>query len=158
MRHLLHLAGRLYGNLRGRPLTPGEQAEVARLLRAQERSLFWRQAPPDQRHAFTCARRVLRAAPSRQDLARAALLHDVGKGIERTTVAGRVLATVLSLLRLPIPGRLRHYLMHASRGAEGLAAAGAERLVVDYAYHHHGPRPRSIPAVDWELLREADRS
>ena len=158
MRQLLHLARRFFGVLRLRPLLPAEQTEAARLLRPEERALFWRQAAADQRHALECARAVLERAPGRLDLARAAVLHDVGKGTVRLGAGGRVLATGLSLLHLPTPGRLGAYLAHGPRGANELAAAGAEPLVVAYARHHHGARPPAVPAEDWDLLEAADRA
>ncbi|HSQ37266.1 MAG TPA: hypothetical protein VLS92_05165 [Acidimicrobiia bacterium] len=158
MTRLAHLARRFFGTLRRRPLRPAQQAEAAGLLHPEERKLFWGQGPADQRHALRCARAVLARAPGRFDLARAALLHDVGKGIVRLGVAGRVLATGLSLLRLPTPGRLGAYLEHGRSGADRLAAAGAEPLVVAYTRHHHDGRPAAVPAQDWELLAAADRA
>lgn len=158
MGHLLHLGRRLLGGLHPRRLGPGEQAEAAALVRPGEARLFWRQSPADQRHALNCARAVLASAPDRPDLARAALLHDVGKATARLGVPGRVLATSLSLLRLPAPGRWADYLAHAARGADELRTAGADPVVVAYARHHHGHRPPEVPARDWELLTRADRA
>ena len=158
MGHLLHLARRFLGGLRPRRLAPAEQAEAAALLRPGEARLFWGQPPGDQRHALAGARAVLARAPGRPDLARAALLHDVGKAAARLGVPGRVLATSLSLLRLPAPGRLADYLAHPARGADALQAAGADPLVVAYARHHHCRRPPDIPTGDWELLARADRA
>jgi len=155
--HLLHLARRFLGVIRSRPLRPLEQAQAAALLLPGERSLFWRQSPADQRHAHDCARRVTALAPGRRDLARAALLHDVGKGAVPLPVPGRVLAGVLPLLHLPTPGRLGAYVAHGPRGADALQAAGAETLVVAYARHHHGSRPAAVPPGDWDLLTRADR-
>jgi len=158
MTRLAHLARRFFGTLRRRPLRPAQQAEAAGLLHPEERKLFWGQGPADQRHALKCARAVLARAPGRFDLARAALLHDVGKGMVRLGVVGRVLATGLSLLRLPTPGRFGAYLAHGQSGADQLAAAGAEPLVVAYTRHHHESRPPAVPAEDWELLAAADRA
>jgi len=158
MGRLAHLARRFFGALRGRPLTPVEQAEAAGLLRPDEQGLFWAQQPADQRHALESVRAVLERAPGRRDLARAALLHDVGKGLVALGIIGRVLATGLSLLHLPARGRFAAYLGHAKSGADHLAAAGAEALVVAYARHHHDARPPAVPAEAWELLTAADRS
>jgi len=158
MGRLAHLARRFLGHLHRRPLGPAEQAEAASLLRPKERPLFWGQGPADQRHALQCTRAVLAAAPGRTDLARAALLHDVGKARARLGVVGRVLATGLPLLHLPTPGRLGAYRAHAASGAEELATAGAEPLVVAYARHHHEARPPAVPVDDWELLSAADRA
>ena len=156
--HLRHLVRRFFAALRARRLGPAEQAEVARLLRPAETRLFWRQAPTDQRHGLQCARLIADRAPTRPDLARAALLHDVGKATVRLGAAARVLASGLSLLHLPAPGRLGDYLAHGPRGADELAAAGAEPLVVAYARHHHAARPSAVTTDDWGLLAAADRA
>lgn len=152
-----HLVRRFFGVLGAEPLQPGEQAWVASLLHPAEWALFWGQAAADQRHAFACARAVGAALPERDDLARAALLHDVGKRHAGLGALRRSLATTLGVLRLPVRGRLAAYLAHAATGAADLAAAGAEPLVVDFARYHHGPRPEGLPAADWDVLCRADR-
>lgn len=157
MGHLFHLARRFLGSVWARPLSPQEQAVVAGLLRPAERPLFWRQGAADQRHGLRSARALLEWAPARIDLARAALLHDVGKGTVRLGPLGRSLATALGLLHLPAPGALGEYLAHERRGADELAAAGAEPTLVAYAGYHHGRRPAVIAQDDWDLLRAADR-
>ena len=152
-----HLVRRFFGFLGAAPLRPAEQAWVASLLRPAEWALFWGQAAADQRHAFACARAARDVLPERDDLARAALLHDVGKRHAGLGALRRSLATTLSFLRLPARGRLAAYLAHAAAGAADLAAAGAEPVVVDFARHHHGPRPPGLPAADWDVLCRADR-
>jgi hypothetical protein len=82
----------------------------------------------------------------------------VGKGAARLGITGRVLASGLSLLHLPTPGRLGVYVAHGTRGADELAALGAEPLVVTYARHHHTARPPTVPPEDWDVLRAADRA
>ncbi len=156
MARLTHLACRFFESLRARSLSPSEQAEVAPLLRDADASLFWRQSPADQRHALDCARFVLEEAPGRSDLARAALLHDVGKNRARLGVLGRTMASGLRLLHLPAGGRLRTYLEHGPIGAEELESGGAENLVVSFARHHHRSRPAGIEVADWDLLCRAD--
>lgn len=156
MGSLLHLARRFWQVVRARPLRPAEQSRAAALLRPAERPLFWRQTPADQRHGWECAARVMTCTPARRDLARAALLHDVGKGIVGLPVPGRVLAGVLALLHWPAPRPLRAYLAHGPCGADALAKAGAEPVVVAYARHHHGSRPPAVPVGDWDLLARAD--
>lgn len=153
-----HLVRRFFGVLGAARLTPAEQAEVSRLLRPPERSLFWGQSPPDQRHGLECARLVLARCPDRFDLARAALLHDVGKRRAGLGVAGRTLAATLAAARLPVKGRLAAYLAHGAAGAVDLEAAGAEALVVGFARHHHASRPDDIPAADWDELCRADHA
>lgn len=154
--HLRHLVARFIEVLRGRGLGPREQAEAAALLTTNERPLFWAQAATDQRHGLECARRVLRARPGRIGLARAALLHDVGKRHAALGVLGRSLATGLAMFRVPVGARMRRYLDHGELGADDLAAAGAEALVVDFARHHHGARPAAISEDEWVLLQAAD--
>lgn len=155
---LPHLVRRFFGAVGAAPLSPIDQVEVAALLHEAERSLFWGQAPADQRHGLECARALLAACPGRRDLARAALLHDVGKRHARIGPWGRALATTMGFLRLPTRGRAAAYLDHASSGGEDLAAAGAEPLVVAYARHHHTGRPAAISAEDWDALCRADHA
>jgi hypothetical protein len=156
MARLAHLSRRFFRSLRPRRLGPSEQAEVAALLRDADAPLFWRQAPADQRHALDCARFVAAAAPGRNDLARAALFHDVGKSGVGLGLLGRCVASGLRMLHLPTGGRLRAYLDHGPSGAEELERVGAERVVVSFARHHHRARPHDIDDADWDLLCRAD--
>ena len=152
--HAKHLISRAIGSIRARPLTPREEAEVAGLLDDRWAAVFWEQPVMDQRHAIDAARFVLAAIPGERDLARAALLHDVGKRHARLGVLGRVAATVLALLHLPAPGRLGVYLNHARLGADDLRGAGD--LVEAYALHQDGARPDAVPVASWALLKAAD--
>ena len=153
---LPHLVRRFFEVLGAARLGPAEQAEASRLLRAAERDLFWGQCPADQRHGLESARLVLRRRPARPDLARAALLHDVGKRHAGLGVAGRTMAATLGAVRVPLRGRWAAYRDHGPAGAADLEAAGAEPLVVGFARHHHGSRPDDIPTADWEELCRAD--
>jgi hypothetical protein len=155
---LAHLARRFFIVLRARPLRPGEQTAAARLLRPAERGLFWGQRPADQRHGLECAAAVLLRRPDRPDLARAALLHDIGKRRAALGALGRTLATTLGFLRLPVTGRFAAYLGHGPAGAADLEAAGAETMIVSFARHHHGGRPADVPADDWVELCRADHA
>lgn len=156
MNRLTHLIGRFFEVLQARSLSPREQTEAAALLRDSERDLFWSQPAVDQRHGLEAARRVLVAAPGRRDLARAALLHDIGKRHARLGVLGRSLASGLDLVHIPVPQRFGAYLRHGPIGAEELRAVGSESLVGVFAEHHHGTRPSTISEEDWWLLLEAD--
>jgi hypothetical protein len=158
MRGLPHLARRFFGVLRAGPLRPGEQAAVARLLRPAEQGLFWGQRPADQRHGLECAVAVLVRRPDRPDLARAALLHDIGKRQTDLGALGRTLATTLGFAHLRVRGRFAVYLAHGPAGAADLEAAGAETLVVGFARHHHAGRPADVAADDWAELRRADHA
>jgi hypothetical protein len=153
-----HLVRRFFGVLRAGPLAPLEQAEVARLLRPAERDLFWAQPHADQRHGLESARAVAARRPEREDLARAALLHDVGKRHAALGAVARSLATTLGFLHLPLPARYAAYLEHGPAGAADLEAAGAEGIVVAFARHHHIGRPEDFDATDWADLCRADHS
>ena len=156
LRHLLHLASRAWESSRARPLGPREESEVAGLADGRLAELFWAQPVMDQRHALEAARYALATAPGRRDLARASLLHDCGKRHSRLGVTGRTLATLTSLLRIPPPPRWARYLNHARIGADELAAAGAEPMVVEFVRHQDGERPDQIALEDWLVLKAAD--
>jgi len=151
-----HLSLRFLQVLTARSLSPREQTEVEALLRPAERDLFWGQHRADQRHGLKAAKAVLGAAPGRRDLARACLLHDVGKSEARLGVVGRTAATIAALLHLPRTARMQAYLDHADRGANHLSQVGAEELVVAFARLHHGSVPDGIDADDWALMAAAD--
>jgi putative nucleotidyltransferase with HDIG domain len=125
-------------------------------LSAAEAEVFWSQPVPDLAHAVRSALSIAKVAPGRLDLARAALLHDVGKRHSDTGTVGRSLATALSLVRLPTSERMASYLEHARLGAEELSALGCEDVVVQFARHHHDARPTHIAVADWEILLDAD--
>ncbi len=152
-----HLAGRFFEVLSARPLSPREQGEVEALLRPGERDLFWEQPVADQRHGLEAARRVLAVRPGDRSLARAALLHDVGKRHAGLGIIGRSLASGLELVGLRPPVEAwRRYLDHGALGAADLEAVGAEPIVVSFARHHHGGRPESVGPEDWAVLGSAD--
>ncbi|MGH9053515.1 MAG: hypothetical protein ACRDWX_10965 [Acidimicrobiia bacterium] len=153
-----HLAARLFEVAAARELSPREQAEVAGLLRPEESRCFWGQPAADQRHGLAAARHVLRAAPGRRDLARAALLHDVGKRHARLGPLGRSIASALAKVGLPAGRRGRLYLEHPALGAWDLWQVGAEALVVDFARRHHQEPPLEADLRDWALLRRSDRA
>jgi putative nucleotidyltransferase with HDIG domain len=150
-----HLVRRFFAVLTARPLTAEEQVWVGGLL-GDEAHLFWSQPAADQRHAADAARWVADRRPDRRDLARAALLHDIGKRHARLGPFGRTFATVASLLALRRPVRFVAYRDHGPIGAEELRRGGVEDVVVAFARHHHGNRPGDVPTADWELLAEAD--
>ncbi len=147
---------RAVGSVRAQPLTPREEAEVAGLLGERLAGLFWQQEPMDQRHGIDAARLVLARRPGSHQLARAALLHDIGKRHATLGVPGRIAATLLAIARVPVRGRMRVYLEHAERGARELEAAGADPITVAYARHQDGLRPDAIEPGAWALLKQAD--
>lgn len=155
--HPGHLTRRFASFLTARGLDAAEQRWVADRLRDAEVAPFWSQPVADQRHAHDCARHVAARMTHRPDLVRAALLHDIGKRHARLGAIGRSVATVAAALGIRGPASFDRYTRHGPVGAEELAAAGAERLVVDFTAAHHGPRPATIPADDWALLQQADQ-
>lgn len=154
-----HLAARFFDVTAARPLEEHERRQVAQLLRPGPETLaFWSQPPADQRHGWEAAQHVAVRAPQRPELIRAALLHDIGKRHAGLGVVGRVAATLAQRLRLPLRGRWELYHRHGEVAAAELEEWGAEALVVEYARHHHQPRPNGVAAEDWRLLGEADRA
>ena len=158
LREVGHLLARFFDVLSARPLSPGEQGEVARMLHSDpERHLFWDQPIADQRHGLGAARFVSGRHPQRSELVRAALLHDVGKRHARLGVAGRSMASLVRMAGLGGWGRIHEYIDHGALAADELEAAGAEPLVVAYARHHHLRRPGEVSPHDWATLNAADR-
>ena len=156
---MIHLAARLAEVFLSRRLSPLDQAEVAPYLRSPlERDMFWGQPKADQRHGLEAARVVAAGHPGRDDLIRAALLHDIGKRHARLGPFGRSWAVLRRRIGLEPTSRMAYYLAHGRIGADELAAAGAEPLVVSYTRHHHGGRPEVIGAEDWDVLAAADRA
>ena len=152
----IHLVRRFFGSLRARRPTPGDQVLVASLVTPEEARLFWAQPVADQAHGVAAARRVAALAPDRDDLVRAALLHDVGKRHARLGVIGRSVASLLAILRLPRTRRHAAYLSHGDLGAADLAAAGSDPVTVAFARDHHRARPDDVAPDDWKVLVAAD--
>lgn len=150
-----HLARRFVWSLRVAPLKGHEIEELAGLVDRPTLDAFLGQAVTDQRHGYEAARHV-RDRHGRPELVVASLLHDLGKRHAGLGTAGRVVASVLSRLGLPAPGRLGVYLDHPRLGADELRELGHDPLTVDFAAHHHGSRPGSIAPADWAMLSEAD--
>jgi len=151
-----HLVRRFFGSLATRWPPPTDQLWVASLLSHDLARLFWAQPVADLAHGVAAARRVAAGTLERDDLVRAALLHDIGKRHSRLGVVGRSLASIMAILRLPVRGRCAAYLGHGDLGGADLEAAGTEPLTVAFARHHHGSRPQGIVQHDWDLLVRAD--
>jgi len=153
-----HLVGRFFEAVRAGRLTDEERREVGTWLEGEDESaVYWEQPVADQRHGLESARRVVAVRPDRGDLVRAALLHDVGKRHAKLGVIGRSLASLFAKLRLPVRGRWRRYLDHGALAAEELASLGSGIIITEFARHHHGRRPATIPVDEWHVLRSADR-
>ncbi|MFP3914673.1 MAG: hypothetical protein ACLFWM_07335 [Actinomycetota bacterium] len=152
-----HLTARFFDVITSRPLDRREAEEVAGWVGPGVlRDAFFTQPVADQRHGYEAARHVLSLRPDRPDLVRAALLHDVGKRHSRLGPLGRVAASLALAARLPLTERLALYRDHGALAAAEMA--GEAVVVVDFARHHHGERPPSIPSQDWEILQGADRA
>lgn len=120
-------------------------------------SFFFAQSSVDQRHGYTAALTVVASGVTDATVIKAALLHDVGKRHAHLGVIGRVVASLLILLRVPLRGRLLAYRDHGEVAARELQEIGAESLIVDFAREHHGERPATIDIGTWELLQSADQ-
>ena len=121
-----------------------------------EADVFFAQAGYDQRHGLNAGRHVARHRPVRNDLIRAALLHDIGKRHAHLGPIGRSLASAYCKLGGRPKGKWQRYMGHGPAGGEELQALGVEPIVIAFAEHHHGDRPASIVPADWALLQAAD--
>ncbi|MDQ1444131.1 MAG: hypothetical protein QOI20_595 [Acidimicrobiaceae bacterium] len=156
--HVVHLARRFVGSLASGGPSPQDEAWVLSLVSEAELSLWRRMDGPDQRHAAGVARRVSRSLSERAALV-AALLHDVGKVESGLGTFERVGATVARPWRdrPVVPGRWRRYYDHPALGAELLALADSDPLVVAWAREHHLPPARwTVPAEVGRVLKAAD--
>lgn len=166
-----HLARRFFGSLRPGGPRPADVEWVQAVLSTAELRLWERLSGPDRRHSVEVAREVQRLlgpeAAGRPVLA-AALLHDVGKLDAGLRTPGRVAATVMVMAagdgaasrwaeKGGFRSRAARYLQHPQRGAELLANAESDPLVVAWARDHHLPPDRCRIADDLAAaLRAAD--
>lgn len=153
-----HLVVRFFDVVSAPALDRGDHDRVGAWLREGERAMFFDQPAADQRHGLESAHHVALVRPDRLDLIRAALLHDVGKRHARLGVLGRVLASLIIRLSLPLPKRVALYREHGPVGAADLAAAGAEDVVVAFARAHHASKPPQIELDDWQVMVASDRA
>ena len=152
-----HLGRRFFSALRAGPLNESETASLTALLDPAEMALFVEQPRIDQRHGLESMMFAAERTGD-QDVLRAATLHDIGKRHAGLGVPGRVLASICLKLRIPVRGRFRMYRDHGPIGAAELQRIGSPQITVEYARHHHGHRPGSVPEHTWSLLSEADDS
>lgn len=151
------------------------EAWARQWLRPDEIALWNRMTGPDRRHGVAVARRVAvalgnadGAGVERRALA-AALLHDAGKSESQLGVLGRSAATLLALGlgRRRIAnwsdsrsGWLREagrYAAHDTIGAELLASAGSDPVVIAWAREHHfSPEGWTVEEPLASVLKAAD--
>lgn len=155
-RHGSHLIRRFFGHLAAAGLSPAEQQIVADRLDERGAALFFAQDLADQRHAFVVAERVASTLPGDAEAYTAALLHDVGKRHSRLGAVGRSLATVLDGVGAPMTPAMRRYRRHGAAGAEDLAGAGYDGVVVAFAARHPSSAPPGIDGARWQALLDAD--
>jgi putative nucleotidyltransferase with HDIG domain len=166
----VHLVRRFAGSLWPGGPSGADEAWVVGLLTPAEEAL-WRGMPGyDRRHAVGVARRTADALGPRatRPVLAAALLHDIGKLDSGLGPIGRAAATMAALVwgqptaagwraRRGPAGRAGRYLSHDVLGAEMLAAAGSDGLIVTWAREHHlSPERWSVPADIGAALKLAD--
>lgn len=158
-----HLVWRFAGMLDPRGPAAEDDSWAQTHLGPGEAALWVQMSGPDRRHAVGVARRV--ASALGPDVARpvvaAALLHDVGKIEAGLGAVGRAVATVAGIVAperaAGSSGAIGRYLTHDRRGAQALAAAGADALTVAWAGEHHLPPVRwTVPGPLAEALKAAD--
>lgn len=152
-----HLIARFLDVASARPLNSSEREAVVQWLSSETADVFFAQGVADQRHGYHAASTVVAAGVRDRDVIMAALLHDVGKRHSRLGIVGRSVASVLILLGLPLTERMRGYRDHGMVAARELARLSVSSLVVEFAIHHHGERPQTIDATDWDVLVAADQ-
>ena len=152
-----HLVARFFDVATAKPLSSEEVAFVHDWLTGNLASVFFEQPVADQRHGHYAAQMVIAHGLERADVVEAALLHDIGKRHARLGLFGRVLASILIKIRVPLLRRVTAYRDHGPVAAAEMAELGASRLTVEFAMHHHGARPASIPVETWRVLQIADQ-
>jgi len=154
---LTHLTRRFFDVLTAAPLSTEEAAEVEGWLGKPFAGLFFSQPHVDQRHGYEAARTVLSSDLDDHDVVVAAALHDIGKRHARLGLIGRSFTSVAMKTSLPMTARMRSYRDHGRVAAEELADMSAPVVAIEFARHHHGERPASIPPRIWDTLQRADQ-
>ncbi len=165
-----HLARRFVGSLWPFGPRSATEAWVRTILTPAEHQLWTRMPRPDRRHAAAVARRVAASLgpEAGTPVLAAALLHDVGKVDARLGTYGRVIATLAGRATggafsahwsasRGFTRRVGLYLRHAPIGADRLALAGSDPLIVAWAREHHLPAEEwTVPPAVGAALKAAD--
>lgn len=152
-----HLARRFFDVAGAQPLNTSERGAVTAWLTPDLRAIFFDQPDVDQRHGYHAALSVISDGVSEPDVIVAALVHDVGKRHARLGLWGRTIASLLILVGIDPPERMRIYRDHGVVGARELGNALAPALAIDFALHHHAERPATIDRRVWDVLIAADQ-
>jgi putative nucleotidyltransferase with HDIG domain len=140
--------------LRARPLTEVQSAEIRSILSDAEYALFWRYSLSDQLHSYNVMALLRENGYTDEDLQKAALLHDVGKTRANLHVWDRSFV-ILGQKFLPeraaawsvssngeaeaMDGRYKGFIVkakHAEWGAQMAEQAGCTQRTVDLIRRH----------------------
>ncbi|MBN2386594.1 MAG: HD domain-containing protein [Anaerolineales bacterium] len=122
-------------------------------------TLFRRQQPSEQVHAWFVLQRLVQSGHTDPDLKTAALLHDIGKILYPLAVWERVLIVLVKQLLPRLAGRWgqgtprglqRPFVVaaqHADWGADLARQADASPRTVDLIRHHQDPLPIDDPLL-----------
>jgi len=152
-----HLVRRFFDVATAQPLDAIESQLVEMWLPAPLEEIFRDQPDYDQRHGYEAALSVIAAGFDDPDVVTAALLHDVGKRHAGLGLISRSAASVFILAGVRLPERFAVYRDHGLVAARELGERAAPSLAIDFALHHHGERPSTIPPDVWEALVAADQ-
>lgn len=151
------------GYLLGNP-DEDELRGVQNVLSSQEYALFLSMSPGDQEHGLRVWRALCSSGRCPPALAKAALLHDVGKAGCGLGPLGRSLCVVLRrlaprlLASLAEEGsawwgsRFRAYLDHAAIGAGRCALAGSPAETVALVRYHDSDEPQDLSDAIQDML------
>jgi len=156
--------------------SPEDLALLEQYLTAEERELFERMDPPDRQHSFKVANLCARSLDNfpdanRDEIMKAALLHDVGKiganldlGFRTCWVLSHKVAPwLMDWLSLHSehsrPGTFRHKMWlqrtHAHAGAQVLRELGVAETVCKMVEATATRREPGDP-LDWQIIKAAD--
>lgn len=143
----------------------GSLRDLEERLTPAERRLFATMDSADQRHCLDVYSLLREWGHEDEDLLRAALLHDVGKGLARVRLWHRVAIVLANVVRRRIVDRLQSdrpaswrypfyvHRMHAELGARLAEGSGCRPRVVDLIRNHDVGHGDDLA----EALHRADR-